>query len=295
MSNILPGSEVWIISEKFWEFGCINEDGTLDEKKVRKYFRIMQRGAAKVFRTLPYLLVDKSHADFEIRQSNFYPFKYNGTSFDLLLLNEQYFINLRRIAELANEYGMIFWFNIFDRCHGEADCGPWKNNVNGVRLWYDFNPFAQNYMKKVWETLGGLNVELELQNEPPKNMGFEEFWGKSQKYLLSLGVAREKLHCGAEFYHLSPLGMKNFVEGIDQPVYRRKNVSTIHKFEEVEYAYLLKHFQRYSDGPKKGQAIDVWEDGRRIYATDDGKKKKRTFIENLTFYTEVFKNLTVMK
>jgi hypothetical protein len=86
----------------------------------------------------------------------------NG-KFDLKLFNPNFFDELKRLADMAYQWKVALYVDLFDNCAlggylDPKDTHPYENNVNGVKGMYDESPLAQDYRNKlaakVIETIG---------------------------------------------------------------------------------------------------------------------------------------------
>jgi len=62
-------------------------------------------------------------------------------AWDLDRWNDAYFVTLRRVVEVAEQYGIRLWLCLFDNCqfhhaHGGPLVSPWACNVQGARDYY---------------------------------------------------------------------------------------------------------------------------------------------------------------
>lgn len=299
MVNIIPTIGFWVISAKKdgWGFGIINEDGSWDLDLAERYAKALYAAGCRAWRVLPYLLKDdKSSGNVVLGQNNFLPWIYDGMRFDLSKFNPLYFDGLRGFAEVLNRNGIALIFDLVDNCHGPANEGPWKKNVQGITEWYGFGAAVQAYIKKVVSTLKGLDVYYEVQNEPPIDHAhspalFVGFYRSVAKLLTTLGVAKNRYWSGAEF---CPLSRRSFKEWYDQPkgdqpgmsIDRRTQPSVMHNFGEAEFEYL--------SFPGRYQ-VDDPDDARLWFLSDDGAKPRRTRAQNKTFWGKVFKAMPILQ
>lgn len=151
--------------------GIINKaDGkfVLNEKKWEAICWQMANAGANMMRLLSFGVWDCGGAD------NIYtPYRYaGGNKWDLSILEENYFVILRKVCQIMNKYGLVLWFDMFDHCQNKYYLSPHTNNVNGVhelydpthyqlaRIWMDH---VRNILKDFPKTIYGCGNEMDMR------------------------------------------------------------------------------------------------------------------------------------
>lgn len=144
-----------------WTFSQILENGRL---AVKRYASILRRWAnmgANATREPCYWI------NLKLNQTNYLPWWFKDGKYDLGFFNAIYFDNLRAAAEEANRVNMVFIFSIFDSCHRNRKYNPWNFNHQHIHGWYQKkNIYRAAYIKRVFDTLEGLDFMIEPENEP---------------------------------------------------------------------------------------------------------------------------------
>jgi len=96
------------------------------------------------------------------------PYELAGTRYDLDRFNMAYFDNLRRLAVALGRYEVGLFIDMADQCSVGHYWNAWRNNVNGVRGWWDETDEALGYWMKAVdavEAAAGPGALIGLGNE----------------------------------------------------------------------------------------------------------------------------------
>ncbi len=257
-------SAIWSIAGSEREFSCIDNRGDLIEKKWEEYCRSFADGGSDLVRVLPFLNVGDDAGSTDLPEySGYMPYQIRDGKYDLESFNEKYFLNLRKMAEIANRYGMGFVFSIFDRCHGTFLSSPWRLNHQNVDMWYQkhLHRFSLAWVRRVVDTLKGCDVMWEIENEP-QNEGFKHVFKWVTAILFEAGYSRRDIVHGADFMADDFFWKRRLVDPLG-PDWRVNACSTVHQVDEEKLQYISK-FQR-----KPAMSA-----GRRFFISDDGCRRK---------------------
>lgn len=248
------------------EFSCIQDDGHLEEERFAYFMRTFANDGASATREIPFLVDDRGH----IRQVNYMPFHFDEKKckYDLNRFNPVYFNNLRRMATIANRFGMRFYFSIFDRCHGLMPHSPWRLNLQDIDGWYDkkARPYLKTWVLQIIATLRDNVYGIELENEP-RDPGFAISGVETMKILKHHGVNDHHILTGIEFMPPDNHYYRSFKKELRKAgLYQKKRqFSVVHNVTEhllEEYKHVQKHTRRYwfsDDGRKPKHNAEWWE------------------------------------
>lgn len=153
--------------DPFRSISVINMSGNLNTSLWSKMCRAVANDGADATRQVPYWAVRQDdHA--------WMPYVFVNSKYDLETFNPRYFTNLRKMAEIANSYNMVFIYSLYDQCHIKPKnrlrlFNPWTNNHQYLmNAWYgeDAGRFRESWQKEIFKTLSGLRVVYEICNEP---------------------------------------------------------------------------------------------------------------------------------
>lgn len=290
--KIWIGEGLWMLSyDHEWKEGCIRAKvdqagsypaGMLLTSKVDNYCKRIARAKSDFVRVLPYLLADETYRNPHIgTYTGMLPYGYFSPKFRLSAPNMGYWEHVRNMAKIANDNGLIFFYSLFDACHGYAKTGPWENNEEGLpNLWYGTDSKTVDIVKKhvnmACDALSGLRCWFEVENEPRKT----EWLGMYRRVfdiLRSRGVHRADIFSGAELYPFDKdqTNLKNEVDGLG-PDHRLYQCSAVHKFDDERAKWI---------GDKFGNAENAIPDGRCFAIATDGCKHKPTAQEGYELFT----------
>jgi len=180
-------------------FASANLDGTWNWEKINNFlFGIADRGANGFRDFGPW--IDGPGME------KIAPWKYiaEKEKYDLSEFNQQYFDNLRDLAELAFLYNLDFCIDILNssetRVAGAKEWTPWKRNVQGLENYFykeDAFPFIIKLVKKLIRTFEGLNnIYYQTCNEPSIK-GFN-YLALTYTELIENGVKLERIFTGMD-------------------------------------------------------------------------------------------------
>lgn len=264
--NVNIFSSLWAICPPnyapFKNICCIKEDGSLDEDKYWAFMRIFAACGANNTRCLPFLV----NEDWETVNPEYMPFRYRGkdTGYDITLMNPTYFINIKKMAQISNSFGIRFWLSLFDTAHGKRGNSPWKHNCNGVNGFHNLSEaLIEAYLEKILYALKNNVVGYEAVNEPALYMA--QFTADISLRLLYQGVPIQHIMSGHRFMspnqpegnetyeatkrHLKQNGFHNGRKHL----YYSKVVHGVDIEWLREYAFIQKHTSRFfisNDGVK---------------------------------------------
>lgn len=148
--------------------GCVSRDGVFDFVKWEEWCRASANAGANGIRILPYAPWAYPSGAVPI-ETLYCPYRFDPVqrAWNLDLWNENYFLTLKRMVEIAYKYGLRLWFALFDNCqwhHGAGAVTPWGNNVQGINGYYASLPYALRWVDRVHATLGK-SINYEIINE----------------------------------------------------------------------------------------------------------------------------------
>lgn len=277
------------------EFSCINPDGTLNEKKYREYMKTFAKYGASATRELPFLV----HDDKTTVTPNYMPWKFANGKYDLERPNERYYANLRKMAQIANENKLVFYFSMFDNCHGNWPNSPWKLNHQGVNGWYDRSITANNmrikWIYSVLPALEGTEFGIELANEP-YDTGFYPIAVLVMEKLKDWGVPYKRIIVGFRYMagdwlpEKNPFyrGAKNALKGAGYWNKKEMFSKVLHKITPgffQQYTHIQKHNSKWfitDDGchPKWGKA---WESLLTSFFKHRSLERNKLFMTHSAF------------
>jgi hypothetical protein len=174
----------------------LNDDGSLDEEKLANMAVSIANMGANALRD--FFWIDTQEAYEKIS-----PFWHQGEK--NFMFNDQFFDNHRRIAQILNRYNLRFYFCAFDHCGTKVSK---RANAGEFNPWRFFDNFfygddaadlRHRYLDRVFDTFAGLDVGIELCNEPASGQGL--FLADTFIYLFKKGFDPEKIIIGID-YHL---------------------------------------------------------------------------------------------
>jgi hypothetical protein len=196
-----------------WDpFTCVKHNGEFNFAKYAETARALANLGANCTRELPFLVTDGNYTG-TVKQRNFLPFVWNSSLgvYNLDVLNQRYFDNLKEMIKITNRHNMAFQFSMFDRCHGaNMPDSPWNLNQQRLEGYYDWNDYTRRYVLKVVETANQAKLEMleqenihcrvlfELENEPMDER-FVKTAIETLKLLLANGVKKEEIEDGVSY------------------------------------------------------------------------------------------------
>lgn len=228
--------------------------------------------------------------------------------YDLDLWNPAYFDQLKRVCDIAHEWRIAIYFDLFDHCYTKKPTrhlNPWYSNVNNVDGIYEYDSNAMRYykqwIKKVWDTVGkrgywkdkfgikhkikpnlyGLGNELHATwANIPERHKWGDTWGYGlAEYIWKLGYRKEVMwsaeqktnHALRAYLDKDDPWVKKYHP--DCPFSRRDTVAQYHGWiiPHDSASIVLTTTKRkmaYSD-----DGVNCKEDGDGICVEQNGKKK----------------------
>ncbi|MCP5049836.1 MAG: SUMF1/EgtB/PvdO family nonheme iron enzyme [bacterium] len=169
----------------------LNDDGSLDMERLNQLVaRIADKGANALrdFYWIGSEQAYKSISPFWRKEGNSYIF------------NERYFEHQRVIAQTCNKYNMRYYLIIFDQNGIKRHMG----NFNPWRFFEDFfygddaEDMRRQYIDRILTAFEGLDVGLELCNEPKQGSG--KFLADTFLYLNQKGFPADRIIIGIDYY-----------------------------------------------------------------------------------------------
>jgi len=274
---------IWLLAtEADWpEFGCIGPDGLLLKDKAERLIKDAYYDGYSNIRVIPPLLGDPNHSsDFQLTQTNYFPWLWGAGKFNLGAQNPVFYQNLTDLARICNKWHQRFRFALADDCHGKAEIGPWRCNHQDIHTWRDYNDYWWRYVDRVGLALSGLNYGLEIENEPTERdfhggHKFEDFCLQTMAYLERKGMPLDTT--GGEFMYPHHRSYKVFIDALG-PEHRRNKLATMHEFGQKEWQWLRKKLLDFTE----------FIHGRKYVLSSDGLKPRRDEHMECNFWLPIF-------
>jgi hypothetical protein len=178
----------------------IDDNGKMDENRLTAMVRMIANQGANALRDFFWIDSEESYQKIS-------PFKMDGG----VKWNDDYFSNQRRIAEICRDHGLKYYFSPFDHCgtkvEGAADWNPWRFVDEDDFFYADEDnvvTLRHQFIDRALEAFQGLNVGLEVCNEPKHGQG--EFLTETFVYLVKNKKFEPRSIILGNDYHLKELG-----------------------------------------------------------------------------------------
>ena len=176
----------------------LRDDGTLDEKLLHETCRTIANQGANALRD--FMWIDTAWAEQKIA-----PFCLVNTGTPssptmTTMWNDQYFEIQRQIAQACNAYNMRYYLCLFEHVGTKPKHNEWNPWRHFSDFFYgeDAKETRHEYIDRVLDAFHGLNVGVELCNEPKVDSAF--FLADTFERLMQLGFVPENIIMGIDYY-----------------------------------------------------------------------------------------------
>lgn len=175
MKQIIYGDICLLQNPRFVKYDKALKKWYLDEAACHTEFKTVANAGAVGIRLLPYGVWNAHPYGIE---SQFQPYAMVGTKYDLSKFNDWYFPIVRRVVQIARQYGLKTWWVWLDNCQFWGiyrKWSPWAVNTQGIGSFYEVKayPFIKSWIQKCHTELSPYYVNWCWGNETTP-MSFRE-------------------------------------------------------------------------------------------------------------------------
>lgn len=191
----------WNPSDPNFEGGCM-KDMQLNEDQFKAFIHQSRFYGANRCRIFPYETKWVPSAD-----KMFSPVLWDSTKqkWNLDLFNEEYFLALDKVVEIASINNIKIMYSLFDNCQYHGDdrnhkMAPWINNVQGFTNYFASFDYALKWVKKIYQRYGN-RMDYEVCNELSQIQGYNpqacgQWAAKIADYLIQAGCPNRNICWG---------------------------------------------------------------------------------------------------
>ena len=227
-----------------------------DEKGWDRWCWISSYNGMNATRILPSVPFD----DVELKKV-FSPFKFHNGKWDLKQFNIEYFKIIELMVQIANKYGLVFYFDLADECQQHVPtarkASAWRNNHQGIESFQESVPLWIEYVNKILTILRKYDVIISLGNEiVPRVKDTRNWVDATWREIRKKGIPAERCSYGAGGF----------------------NVDYSEKGEKNSNGYTLHFIPRHDD------MLKFWEEALKVGFTAawSGLSRDRLYASNLT-------------
>ena len=178
-----------MLPESGYQIAYIKQDGSVNWQKLNRMLQEIANNGANMWREFPPWIT--SEKEYETLT----PFKFAGEN---MVLNQQYFDDLRKIARLSKMYNLTLIYDLFNgsetRVNPTCYHSPWKKFPG--YFYTAPQKYLEIWIDAVLEANSGIDTWYQLCNEP--SFEYPAFMSHVYCYLIKKGIPPERIILGLD-------------------------------------------------------------------------------------------------